>query len=121
MTPFGQAMRHYRQERGFTLADQAAALGVSVAYLSALERGMRSRPSAALVDEICVWLGLIWDDAEQLKYLASLSHPRPQADTRNLSSDATLLANLVAQNIDRLSPHACAELTRQLQHHLKAR
>ncbi len=118
MTPFGQMMRYYRQSRQLTLQQQADALNVSVAYLSSLERGMRSRPSAALVDQICVWLGLIWDDAEQLKQLAALSHPRPVVDTRQLNANATKLANLLAQNIDRLSADDCAEIITQLQQKL---
>ena len=111
MTPFGLMMRHYRAERNLTLNDQARALGVSIAYLSSLERGMKSRPSAALVDQICVWLGLIWDDAEKLKFLAALSHPRPPL---NLTPEATMLANLIAQNIDRLSAAQCREITELL-------
>lgn len=114
MTPFGLMMRHYRAERNLTLNDQARALGVSIAYLSSLERGMKSRPSAALVDQICVWLGLIWDDAETLKSLASLSHPRPPLNTGNLTPEATMLANLIAQNIDRLSAAQCREITELL-------
>ena len=114
MTPFGLMMRHYRAERNLTLNDQARALGVSIAYLSSLERGMKSRPSAALVDQICVWLGLIWDDAEKLKSLAVLSHPRPPLNTGNLTPEATMLANLIAQNIDRLSAAQCREITELL-------
>lgn len=114
MTPFGRMMRHYRTKRNLTLKDQADALGVSIAYLSSLERGMKSKPSAALVDQICVWLGLIWDDAETLKSMAALSHPRPSLNTGNLTEDATMLANLLAQNIDRLSSAECREITELL-------
>ena len=82
-------------------------LGVSAAYLSALETGTRGRPSAVLVDQICVWLGLIWDDAEELKRLAALSHPKPTINTRGRNAEAVYLANLLAQNIDRLSDADC--------------
>jgi len=114
MTPFGLMMRHYRTERNLTLKNQADALGVSIAYLSSLERGMKSKPSAALVDQICVWLGLIWDEAETLKSMAALSHPRPSLDTGNLTPQATMLANILAQNIDRLSSSECREITQLL-------
>lgn len=118
MTPFGEKMRALRSERGFTLQDQASLLKVSIAYISALEHGKRGRVAPAIVDQICVWLGLIWDDAEELKRLASLSHPKPTIDTRDLSADATEAANLLAQNIDRLPEGACAELTKWLRNHL---
>ena len=110
MTPFGLKLRQLRRQKDVTLQEQADALGVSAAYISALEHGQRGKPSPAFVDQICVWFGLIWDDAEQLKYLAQMSHPKPTLKTGGLSAEATFLANLLAQNIDRLSDSQCAAL-----------
>ena len=87
---------------------------MSPAYISALEHGRRGKPSPAFVDQICVWFGLIWDDAEQLKHLAQMSHPKPTVKTSGLSAEATFLANLLAQNIDRLSADECAALSELL-------
>ena len=111
MTPFGTKIRDWRQRQGRTLYQQAEVLGVSAAYLSALETGTRGRPSAVLVDQICVWLGLIWDDAEELKRLAALSHPKPTINARGQSAEAVYMANLLAQNIDRLSAADCQTVT----------
>ena len=72
MTPFGLKMREWRRQKNLTQQQQAEFLGVSKAYISALETGARAQPSPVVVDQICVWLGLIWDDAEELKRLASL-------------------------------------------------
>ena len=94
MTPFGLRLRQLRRQKGVTLQEQADVLGVSAAYISALEHGQRGKPSPAFVDQICVWFGLIWDDAEQLKYLAQMSHPKPTLKTGGLSAEATFLANL---------------------------
>ena len=107
MTPFGVKIRDWRQLKNRTLQQQADALGVSAAYLSALETGTRGRPSAVLVDQICVWLGLIWDDAEELKRLAALSHPKPTVNARGQCAEAIYMVNLLAQNIDRLSAVDC--------------
>ena len=107
MTPFGLKIRDWRHSKNRTLHQQAEALGVTAAYLSALETGTRGRPSAVLVDQICVWLGLIWDDAEELKRLAGLSHPKPTINARSSSAEAVYLANFLAQNIDRLSSADC--------------
>ena len=107
MTPFGVKIRDWRQRKNRTLHQQAEALGVTAAYLSALETGTRGRPSAVLVDQICVWLGLIWDDAAELKRLAGLSHPKPTINARSSSAEAVYLANFLAQNIDRLSSADC--------------
>ena len=111
MTPFGTKIRDWRQRKGRTLYQQAEALGVSAAYLSALENGTRGRPSAVFVDQICAWLGLIWDDAEELKRLAALSHPKPMINARGHSAEAVYMANLLAQNIDRLSTADCQMVT----------
>lgn len=110
MTPFGQKLRYWRDKRGWTQQQQAEFLGVSKAYISALENGARGRPSLVLVDQICVWLGLIWDDAEELKRLAALSHPKPSIDVRNQHPEAVKLANFLAQNISRLSPQDCLDI-----------
>ena len=111
MTPFGAKIRDWRQRRGCTMYQQAEALGVSAAYLSALETGTRGRPSAVLVDQICVWLGLIWDDAEELKRLAVLSHPKPTINARGHSAEAIYMVNFLARNIDRLSAADCRVVT----------
>ena len=119
MTPFGVKMRSLRQKRGLTIKDQGLFLGVSSAYISALEHGKRGRPSPAFVDQICVWLELIWDEAELLKYLAQMSHPSPGLETASLAPEATFLANLLAQNIDRLSADECRQLFEAVQGYLK--
>ena len=111
MTPFGVKIRDWRQRKNRTLHQQAEMLGVSAAYLSALENGTRGRPSVVLVDQICVWLDLIWDDAEELKRLAALSHPKPTINARGQSAESIYMVNLLAQNIDRLSVADCRAVT----------
>ncbi|MGB8181959.1 MAG: helix-turn-helix domain-containing protein [Stellaceae bacterium] len=111
MTPFGTKLRAIRAERGIRLKDMAATLGVSAAYLSALEHGRRGRPTHAMVVSICAQLGIIWDDADELMRLARISHPRITVDTAGLSAEATELANLLAERIRKLPP---AQVTRLL-------
>ena len=82
----------------------AEALGVSAAYLSALEHGRRGRPTHAMVVAICAQLNIIWDEADELARLARLSHPRVTVDTAGLSPTATELANLLAERIRKLPP-----------------
>jgi transcriptional regulator with XRE-family HTH domain len=118
MTPFGERMRTLRTARGLTQQQQADQLGVSKAYISALETGARGQPSAPFVDQICAWLGLIWDDAEELKALAALSHPKPSIDTSRSHAAAVELANLMATHIGALDPAACRRLIDALQDEL---
>jgi len=110
MTPFGVRLRQLRAERGIALKDMAEALGVSAAYLSALEHGRRGRPTHAMVVAICAQLNIIWDEADELMRLARLSHPRVTVDTGGLSAEATELANLLAERIRKLPPERIARL-----------
>ena len=70
MTPFGAKLRRLRAARNLPLKDMAAALGISAAYLSALEHGHRGRPSSGLVQQISAYFNLAWDDVDELKRLA---------------------------------------------------
>ena len=103
MTPFGQKIRNMRSKKGLTLSEMAKALQVTPAYLSALEHGKRGKPSKSMVSQICSYFNIIWDEAEKLQEIAELSKPRAVIDTKDLSSDATLLANLLANRIANLS------------------
>ncbi|MGD1878825.1 MAG: helix-turn-helix domain-containing protein [Kiloniellaceae bacterium] len=102
MTPFGEKLREIRAARGLALKDMAAGLQVSPAYLSAMEHGRRGKPSRRFVHRVCQFLGIIWDEAEELQRLADLSHPRVVVDTAGLSVKATLFANLLAGRIAEL-------------------
>ncbi len=110
MTPFGARIRELRVERGLSQKDMAEALGVSAAYLSALEHGRRGAPSWAFVQKVIGYFNVIWDDAEELQRLAAISDPRVQIDTSGLSPDATRLANLLAEHIRSLDRTQIAEM-----------
>ncbi len=110
MTPFGDRMRRLRAERGVTLKEMADAIGVSSAYLSALEHGKRGRPGWHLIQRILSYFNIIWDDAEEVVRLARISHPRIAIDTAGLAPRATELANRLADDIGRLEPATIEEL-----------
>ena len=114
MTPFGERMRKLRAERGVTLKDMAEALGVSSAYLSALEHGKRGRPGWHLIQRILAYFNIIWDEADEVVRLARISHPRITIDTSGLSPKATELANRLADDIGKLDPATLDELLASL-------
>ena len=114
MTPFGEKVRALRARRGLTLKRMAQDLDVSAAYLSALEHGRRGRPGAGLIMQICGCLDLIWDEAEELKRLAALSHPRVVVDTGGLDPRATELANRLSQRIGELDEDQLEKMLREL-------
>ncbi len=110
MTPFGERMRKLRAERGVTLKEMAEALGVSSAYLSALEHGKRGRPGWHLIQRILAYFNIIWDEAEDVVRLARVSHPRITIDTSGLSPKATELANRLADEIGKMEPATLDEM-----------
>ena len=114
MTPFGEKIRSLRRQRKVSQKDMAAALNVSPAYLCALEHGQRGKPQWQMVQRIITYFNIIWDEAEELQYLASISDPKTVANTAHLSADATKLANLFARNIDKLNEEEIGEFIRQL-------
>jgi len=114
MTPFGLRVRALREKKGVTQKEMAEALGVSAAYLSALEHGRRGVPSWPLIQKIVGYFNIIWDEAEDLQRLAAASHPRVTVDTAGLSPAATLLANRLAGTITSLSETDIAEFLKRL-------
>lgn len=102
MTPFGVALRRLRAERGVTQREMAKAIGVSPAYLSALEHGKRSEPSWEFIQRVIGYFNIIWDEAEELQMLAGLSRPKVTIDTSGLSPKAMEIANRLAAVIGRL-------------------
>ena len=102
MTPFGAKVRELRATRGVSLKAMAEAIGVSGAYLSALEHGRRGAPTWYLVQRIITYFNVIWDEAEELERLAHDSIPRIVVDTAGLSPKATQLANRLARHIGTL-------------------
>lgn len=114
MTPFGAKVRQLRRERGLSMKQMAAALGVSPAYLSALELGKRGVPTWYLVQRIIAYFNVIWDEAEELQRLAEMSDPRVVVDTSGLEPEATELANLLAARIRGLSRASLKDLVHRL-------
>lgn len=114
MTPFGLKMRELRAAKGVSQKEMADALGVSAAYLSALEHGKRGVPNWALVQKIVGYFNVIWDEAEELQHLAASSHPRVVVDTTGLLPKATAFANRLAEEIGQLDDTALDALMRTL-------
>ena len=119
MTPFGAKLRELRKSRNLTLAEMAKSIGVSSAYLSALEHGKRGRPSWHLVQGIIAYLNIIWDEAEELIKLSRVSHPRIAIDTSGLEPQATELANQLSRSIAKLDPNTIRQMLELLKANLK--
>lgn len=114
MTPFGDKLRRLRIARGVTQKEMAASIGVSSAYLSALEHGRRGVPSWTMIQKIIGYFNVIWDDADELEALALGSDPRVIVDTSGLSPKATELSNLLASTIGSLGEAEIEQLIAQI-------
>ena len=121
MTPFGLHVRGLREAQNVSLKQMASDLQISAAYLSALEHGHRGQPSWSLVEQVCSYFNIIWDEAEDLHRLAALSHPKVTLDTSGLSPTATEYANLLAREIRNLSEPRLAEMLAYLRNSTPAR
>jgi transcriptional regulator with XRE-family HTH domain len=121
MTPFGAKLRELRRRAGVTQKDMANAIGVSAAYLSALEHGRRGAPAWATVQKIIGYFNIIWDEAEELQRLAEASHPRVVIDTGGLSPEATALANRLSTVIASLSEEDLDALNARIEEALARR
>jgi len=121
MTPFGEAVRRIRRERGITQKAMASALNVSPAYLSALESGKRGKPGFDFLQRVAGYLNIIWDEADDLFRVAAISHPRVVVDTSGLPADYTAFANRLAGEIRTLHPQTIRELSAVLANAAKLR
>ena len=54
---YGRVIRDYREETGMTLRKLARKTGVSVAYVSEIERG-KKEASSEMLEDLCSGLGL---------------------------------------------------------------
>ncbi|MDB5570880.1 MAG: hypothetical protein JWN93_2063 [Hyphomicrobiales bacterium] len=102
MTPFGLKLRELRAARGVALKAMAHEIGVSPAYLSALEHGHRGKPTWYLVQRIIAYFNVIWDEAEELERLAHVSDPRVTIKTAGMSPIVTEAANSFAHLVHEI-------------------
>ena len=114
MTPFGLKMRELRKRKGVNQKDMAAEIGVSAAYLSALEHGRRGTPSWQFLQRVTGYFNIIWDEADELQRLAETSDPRVVVDTVHLSASATSLANYLASEIKKLNEEDCKAIRMEI-------
>lgn len=121
MTPFGIAVRQLRDERNISQKTMAEGLGVSPAYLSALEHGRRGVPSFDFLQRVAGYFNIIWDDADALFRIARLSHPKVTLDTAGLDPAFTRFANRLASEIRLLDTPTIEEMSDILQKAAKKR
>lgn len=99
---YGRLLRGLRTRQGRTLAEVAARAGVSLAYLSEVERGLKE-PSSEVLDAICVALG------SSITHLVGAAHRELVDDLASdgLGGDRVLdLTSRVGSSIASAAPDA---------------
>ncbi|GHU70545.1 hypothetical protein FACS1894184_16140 [Clostridia bacterium] len=92
---FGQLIRNYRKDSGYTIREAAAALELAQSYLTDIENGKRSAPNAHFVKIIELY-GI--DDVDQFYDLAGLTHHNSFVDINEY-----LGANPIVREVIRLA------------------
>lgn len=110
MTPFGAKLRELRKERNVNLKEMAAGIGVTSAYLSALEHGNRGLPTFEMTQRMIAYLNIIWDEAHELQQLREISNPRVTVDTAGLAPAATEFANELSKEIHTLDQRTLEQM-----------
>ena len=101
LTEFGERCRALRTARDRLMADQARAMGVSSAFISAVETGGKAIP-ADYVDRIVAWLTLTRQEHSALREAADASAKVVKVRPTNGAS-AKMVVELAA-SIERLTP-----------------
>ena len=115
MTPFGIKLKYIRTEKHKSLKDVSKALKVSTAYVSMLENGKRGRPADGLIELICSYFNLSWEEADELKFLAKHSDINTKMNSEKLSLNATMLTNVLKNNIKWLTEEQIKNLITNIQ------
>ena len=115
MTPFGIKLKYIRTHKHKSLKELSIALKVSIAYISMLENGKRGRPADGLIELICSYFNLSWEEADELKFLSKHSDLNIKINSEKLSLNATMLTNVLKNNIKWLTEKQLKKLTIRIQ------
>jgi transcriptional regulator with XRE-family HTH domain len=110
-TKFGQESKRLRQQRGYSLGDQAKATGKSMGYISQIETGRKS-PTPEYVSLIAAWMKLSSEEFRILKNAADTAI-RPIRIVP-LTTYQAALASELARLIGKLMPDQCEEVLARL-------
>ena len=116
MTPFGIKLKNIRTQRKKSLKDLSKVLKVSTAYVSMLENGKRGKPADGMIELICSYFNLSWEEADELKFLAKHSDINTKMNSEKLSINATMLTNVLKNNIKWLADEQLKQLIITIQH-----
>ena len=113
LTKYGRKVRSLRNEHGMRLKDMADNLGVSSAYLSAMETGAKRVPDA-MVPKIAELFDLDTKETEVLRALASQSAKEVRISLSKRSNQSKELAAVFARKFPNMRDVDMKEMMRVL-------
>lgn len=109
---FGELLRRLRENAQKTMGQVAAHLGISVAYLSDIERGNRAPLPAEKIRAAAAFLGV---NADQLIVAAALSRGAFELNTANTTPKAREIGATLMRYWDELSDDTLDEIGRVIE------
>ena len=110
VSALGKELRIMRMDRGELLKDMAAKIGVTSAYLSAVENGNK-KPTHELVEKICYAYGLDEIQAQTLEDAYLLSMKVIPIELYDASDEQQQLGLKLARTFSSLSPSQIRKIT----------
>lgn len=93
---FGDRVRRRRLEKGLTMVDVSRALGISIPYISELERGAKQPPAGDLIERLAKFLDI---DGSELYDLAAKSRRSVAVDLEGLDGQKRAFAVMLARRL----------------------
>lgn len=107
MPTFGATIRKIREQLRRTLAQVAADMGVSVVYLSDIERNRRTPPLGEKLQKLALSLGL---DPKEVEEWAHRERQRVELNISNRTETASNAALMLARRWDSLSDEEASQI-----------
>ena len=109
LTEFGKALRRIRLDSNELLKDMADKLGVSSAYLSAVENG-KKKATLSMLKQIIEIYNLTTNEEEQLRDAFQRSQDEIRVDTSGMARDRQDLAMVFARKISTIDDESIEEI-----------
>jgi transcriptional regulator with XRE-family HTH domain len=115
LTPFGKLVRKRRIDAGVLLKEMADGVGLSSAFLSAVETGRKPIPPR-LVDRVAEFFNMDMVEREELTKAADLSaRDFKIMISRNATASDRTIASMLARNFPTLTPADKEEILKILE------
>lgn len=113
-TLFGRLIRKHRIDNGVVLKEMADSIGVSSAYVSAIELGKKNITEEFIL-KVFTYFQLSNSEIQELKKAASMSQPALKIDLQGVEDEDRELAVCFARKYHALSPARKQKLLKLLE------